>query len=876
MPRRRPSPWIPTGSLLLACAVGFASPALAQDPPPPQAANAATADTPAHRQFLFAYKLMRRGELAEAADEFRRHLRDFPDAPKRGDSIYYLALILRNQGQPAEAERLLRTAPDPALIEPDRANLLRGQVLMDAGELDMAVAVLERIADDPAAEPTPIASSAAYLLGRAYRQLGNQPAALARLERAAQGPPALRATVALEIARLHAQAGDLPAARAALTAQADPDRPADTSPAALLLAGRLAAADNDPAQAQRLFEALLAAHPEAPERPQATAGLIQALHQAGQDQAALQAFDQRQRELSGAPRIAAVYAAGTSAQRLGDHALAVRLLGSVAAVDATHELADDVLLRLSLSQRELGQNDALARTVGELRRSHPESPLLIDAAFVEAAAQGPGPGQIAAVTGLVERGPNYPYHRQALLRRATAYREAGRPEPALADLEAFLAFDPAAHPGAAPLDEGAATAAQLQAVELRLALGRTDAALASSRALVEDAELDPDARRRAVLLYAEALRASGDASGALEVLTVLDDAGGDDALASAARFRRGLLEMRVGDPGNGAALLRQAGDDEGLSAAQRVLALRIAGSHERERSADLLGDPRAQAVNAAAESLRLAVALRGAGVLEIEEALWLAEQEILAASADAARALAQSVATRNATAADQGRAALLLAEADRIDGRLDQAIAGFDALAKASQGDPAVRDTAARRQAELLIDLGRPADAVAALESAVQRSAEAPPASASATLGLFGRAHLVWAREARLAGEPDAARQRLVEARRALKRVVTLYGGSGATAVRPGPQLALLDLAEVEAELGQTDAAAQALQDLAAAEADAPFGVLAQALLDAAAGRTGRAEARMRALDDAALADDPALRQRVERARRMISGESER
>ncbi|MFK7790679.1 MAG: hypothetical protein AB8C95_14450, partial [Phycisphaeraceae bacterium] len=46
-----------------------------------------------HQQFLFAYKLLQRGEVADAASEFDEYLGKFPNGAKLGDAQYYRALL---------------------------------------------------------------------------------------------------------------------------------------------------------------------------------------------------------------------------------------------------------------------------------------------------------------------------------------------------------------------------------------------------------------------------------------------------------------------------------------------------------------------------------------------------------------------------------------------------------------------------------------------------------------------------------------------------------------------------------------------------------------------------------------------------------------
>ena len=66
---------------------------------------------PSHQQFLFAYKLLQRGENQLAVEAFDEYLTKFPDAAKRGDAMYFSAMLYRRLGQPAKALAKLADAP---------------------------------------------------------------------------------------------------------------------------------------------------------------------------------------------------------------------------------------------------------------------------------------------------------------------------------------------------------------------------------------------------------------------------------------------------------------------------------------------------------------------------------------------------------------------------------------------------------------------------------------------------------------------------------------------------------------------------------------------------------------------------------------------
>ena len=136
-----------------------------------------------HQQFLFAYKLLQRGDLAEAASEFDEYLGAFPRGEKLGDAQYYRALLHRKNGSNDRAAAMLDGAAAPTLVPAYAVDLLRGQVLSDLRRFDDALVALERI---DTAELTPqVAVSAFYLRGLAYRGADNLEAAATALADAA-------------------------------------------------------------------------------------------------------------------------------------------------------------------------------------------------------------------------------------------------------------------------------------------------------------------------------------------------------------------------------------------------------------------------------------------------------------------------------------------------------------------------------------------------------------------------------------------------------------------------------------------------------------------------------------------------------------------
>ena len=147
------------------------APALAQSQPASQTATAP--DSAAYQQFVFAYRLLQRNEDKLATDAFDEFLQHYPQDERRGDAIYYRALLASRAGENEAAAKLLADCPRPCSCPPNDVPLLHAQVYCDLGKFDPALAVLEKI-NAAAADPATRASIL-YLTGVAYRGSGNLP-----------------------------------------------------------------------------------------------------------------------------------------------------------------------------------------------------------------------------------------------------------------------------------------------------------------------------------------------------------------------------------------------------------------------------------------------------------------------------------------------------------------------------------------------------------------------------------------------------------------------------------------------------------------------------------------------------------------------------
>jgi len=155
-----------------------------------------------HQQFLFAYKLLQRGDTEEAAAEFQEYLGSFPNGDKLGDAQYYRALLYRKAGDNERAAAMLEIAAEPTLVPGYAVKLLQGQTLSDLGKYEEALTALESI--DATELEANVAVSAYYLRGLAYRGADNLDAAATALADAAELETPMRGRALLDLAKVQA------------------------------------------------------------------------------------------------------------------------------------------------------------------------------------------------------------------------------------------------------------------------------------------------------------------------------------------------------------------------------------------------------------------------------------------------------------------------------------------------------------------------------------------------------------------------------------------------------------------------------------------------------------------------------------------------
>ena len=823
-----------------------------------------TAQTSAEQEFLFAYRLMQRGDLAEAGVAFDEFLRKFPQDGARGDALYFRAALYRQAGALHAAAELLEGATGsatPQRVPGYAVQLLRGQVLTDLGDFGRALEVLETV--DASALPAQAEASVALLRAMAYRGAGNFDAAARAAEQAASGPGVGGATLArarLEQGRAEAAAGRPDAARAALDQAIAADAAQDPRVAAeaARLAGDVAYAVGDYDDAARYFQRVIETGQTSPEFPAAVVGRMWADLQAGRNVAVVDTHKQLGDALAppaGDPRLAreADYLAASAYQNLGQQAQAVEMLSQVVdrGTPATDPQAPDdagvrplALYKLAVGQYELTRYDDMARTVAQLEREFPRSPQQVDASFLLASAdanQGRAEAGVARLKSFIDDGPDNPYFTQALLRRAALLSQSDELAAAADDLQRYL--DTAG--------DGADPAVRLRLADLQHRLGDYDRAINTAGQVLADsrAAQTPAVAQEAWYRLGEAQTRAGQYRQALASFDKLQQEHPINPYRHAVELRRGLLLQQLGQTDQAMAVLIEAGNDERLPTPQRVAALRIIASHLRQQGR----------VEDAALTLRQIEKLAGLDALDDDELLWLARQEVATQEADGAREALRTLAVidgqRRALAGEEAgpreaELRFLRGQAHLTLGQLEEAYRNFFGVVALGQGlDLEARLYLARTEAargNLDAALMELSDLQGAPDSRIQ-------AEAMYDKGLLHRrrAELLTRR-----GDTAGATEQWTQARTALKRMVLLF--LTVDALRPLPERGLVQLAQIAEALEEPQARDKELNELTRAFPDSPYAQFGRSLLDELSRRRpDDALVRLQRMDRAAL--DPVL-----------------
>jgi len=805
---------------------------------------AAQANDPSHQQFLFAYKLLQRGEDDLAAEAFDEYLADFPSAKRRGDATYYRAMLHRRAGDSQAAIDLLEDAPEPTLVPGYAIDLLRGQVQADLKRHAAAARSFERIETDQLKPAT--AASVLYLRGRAHRGADNLAAAARDFEAAGKLASPVRSRALIELSQVQSAMGRADAAVKTLRRVLALDE--TTAPAeAARLAGDLSYETGGYEQAVEFYQLVISGYPSSAHFGPAVVGTLWSHYAAGDDARVIETFKQHEAALPLQDRVQAIYLAGSAHLRRGDAKAAAAAFARITQGEEAYPLLDKALLKLAEARLKLKDYNGVREAIGKLHRLYPDSPLRADAAYLLAAAdarQGHVERGAARLTELIAAGPQNPYHAPALLHRARLYEANDKPEAAVADYQRFLTAAP---------DAPEAPSAALRLIALLDQTGRPAEAVQVADALLSRPKLPAAVEQETMYRRAVALLRDEKPGEALRQLDALNKAHPLHPFRDATMYYRGLILVAQDKPDEAVEPLTEAGRTEALDPASRVNAWRVLAAAQRDRGRE----------DASAQALDELEKLGGKEALVGSELVWLGRYHIDREQPGKARPYLDAALDRRKKLKPALLAAALYetARMHRAAGRYDQALTVLEEVLAIGQG---LDLDAQLEMARTLADMDR-RDAAAELFQGLSIADDSRIAAAALFEGAANQRAIAEAR--RKADDPAGAEAALREARKLLKRIVLLYA---MPPLEPLPQRALLELADIAAALDQPPQRVTELEELIRKYPDGPYARYAKALLAAQRNRLGEATTLLKALRDEQI--DQPLAGRVNATLKELEG----
>ncbi len=775
--------------------------------------SAQAQNSAAHQQFVFAYRLLQRQEYQLSAQAFDEYLARYPEDEKRGDALYYRALLCRNTGQNQQAIQYLEQNVAPMHVPDHAVLLLKGQVYTDLNQHEKAVQSLESI--DLQNLDSDTKASIFYLRGKGYRGLNNLPAAATQLKEVIKFDSSLKAQAMLDLARIQVLM-KLPADALATLKKCLTLNNPQVSAEAGRLAGDLAFELKMYDQASEYYNVVMTQYTSSQHLGPAITGMLWSLYEQKQYGQVLAAFDQYKKHLSNQDRVTGWYLAGASYQSMGDHNKAVALFGAILAAASGSDLEDKVLYRLASSQYQIGQFGGMTQTIAKLRKAFPDSSRLADAGYLLAMAaikQGDNNLAAARLTAIIDSGQRHPFYTQALLQRARLYESINQFEHAVTDYETYAAVYPSAE-NQVKLGDDTVAQAMIRLVDLNYQISRFEAADQAAAKLLEIDGLDPLVEAEGYYRRGLALIQLKQFDKAIATLSALLDKYPQNHYRADSIYYRGLLNLTIKKTDLALADFKEAAAAQTLAKPLKVNALRFASLLQRQDKKD----------DQAAATLVELEKLVGITGLNIRELIWIGEYCTKRNQPDLAMKYLKPILDGNLTASrsELSKALMLGAQALRAQNKLDQAIDAFREVVAMSVG----HGYEARIQlAKTLAMAGQHQMALDEYQSLISAEQTAIACQALYESGELHRQLVqVRLRESDAAGataEREAAMM-------SFKRLVLLYSFPE---VSPLPELANIQLAELAIEMENVDEAKATLQEMVEAYPDSVYGTYATARL---------------------------------------------
>jgi len=769
------------------------------------------AQNDADRQFTFAYQLMRRGETELAVDAFESFNRQFDDDPRTSDAYYYLALLSYRQGDVDTARRSLSQVSRPVTIAPAAVDLLRGQVLLVSNQPAESAKVLEQIEESKLADDA-TRSTWRYLLGVAYRSIGNDAGAAAQFEASAKLETSIQAAALLELGKariaLNQTNQAIDALRRAAKAAGDPAVAGDARALAAGLAYQAGRFD----LAAELWREVIDQHATHPAFQQAPLQRVQALAAGGQYPRLIEEYDALAKLMSESDRAEATYWLAVSQAQLEKYHAAAETLESFLKNYGDHPMAAEAHYLLAVSLYRTEQFERFEQVAADFVADRRNSPRRMDLMYLwgQAAIRTDRAEEAIRRLSPLAESQGEPHAATALLQRAALFARTDRADRAIADYQAFVERYEA--------DPRVATARR-RLIDLAFRQGEFEKVIPAAKQWLADGRPDTAAAANVKLRLAIAQIKSDATEAALKTLDDLIATKPADDVASLAHYYRGLLLTARAPVAAGAdnATLHQA-----VASLEQALAGPL-GESQKLESWQLLARLQRTAgrTDKALDAFEQLSRRKKPAEFETPVAMWIGRELLRRGDADKAIRWFTLVLERSGLEPDTETEALFRAgQAYRELGQWSKAI---DALRKVVAFGHGFGDQGRLGLAQALVGAEQVDQALD--EYDMLMSADSSRVAATA---LFEGAHLRMKRANQYAAAKDERRASAErrEARKRLNRLVILYS---LPQLEPLPQQALLDLARLDMAAGAPDAAREHYRELIQRFGESPWAAIARA-----------------------------------------------
>lgn len=412
---------------------------------------------------------MQRDEAELAIEAFNEYISTHAKDRRVGDAHYYLALLHRQRGDGAAANNHINKVSNPTYVTPEALHLMSGQLKLEIGDVNAAVAALQKV-DSKKLPDADTQATWAYLLGVAYRGVGQQRLAADHFDIASEADSPVRGLALMELGKTRLALDQPPAALEALAFAIEVGLGTEHLAEARTLAAGLAYEEGQFGLATDLYTQLIDYHASIPNTPVYTAapmGLLRSLYAAEADDQLVKRYAQLAGRLGDADLGEAMYlaAAGHVRQEQFKDALAI-LAAYYKRYRAGHPLSDEVfyLYAICFYQTDL---DGFEKWFAEAQSSLGDSPHRYELLYLRAQTavkRAKIKDAIAHLAPLINETPNA-FARRSLLQRAALREQVGDTQSAEIDFANYAALYG---------DDPQAASAGRRAIDLAFTAGRFD------------------------------------------------------------------------------------------------------------------------------------------------------------------------------------------------------------------------------------------------------------------------------------------------------------------------------------------------------------------------------------------------------------------